>query len=163
MTDLEYIKIEFDESDILIFSNLIKEICNSNNYYYSDVKKSIQGDVTAKLHLTLFYGLLDSKIDRIKLIEYLKSIKINKLELGDIFLKSGYQNIYQIMGIKIKDRNDKLRLLSESFKQFHYDEKVQLKFMPHLTLAYVKPEYKLKTLPKYPKTIQIKNIKYSKD
>ncbi len=163
MTDLEYIEIEFNENDIILFSNLVKSICNSDDYYYSDVKKGIQGDVTAKLHFTLFYGLIDSKIDKLKLREYLKSIKIDELELGDIFLKSGYLNMYQILGIKIKDKNGKLRFLSESFKQFDYNEKVQLEFMPHLTLAYVKPEYKFKIIPKYLKHIKIKNIRYSKN
>jgi len=60
MKDYSYIKILFYNKDIKIFKDLTKQLCDSKDLYYSDITSAISGDVSSKLHYTLFYGLADS-------------------------------------------------------------------------------------------------------
>jgi 2'-5' RNA ligase len=160
MKDYGYISILFQENDVKIFKNIIANVCSQEDFYYSEIRESISGDVTAKLHLTIFYGLIAEKIDKTKMKRHLESIKLESLKLGKIFLKSGYQNLYQILEVEVLDENNVLKEIYESFKVFSYEESVQLEFKPHLTLAYVKSDYQLSKIPEYLNTIKIKEIKY---
>lgn len=162
MSNLGYIEVIFNEEDIQVFRNIVKELCDESNLYYSDVVHHIKGDVSLKLHLTLFYGLIDEKLDRRKIDEYIKEIKIQKLKLGKIFLKPGYLNLYQILMVEVLDEDGELSAISKRFKDFEHDISVK-EFKPHLTLAYVNPEFNLTKQPDFPKEIEIKEIKYSKD
>lgn len=161
MIDHGYISIQFYKSDVDIFKNIIRNICGQNDFYYSDVIDYIQGDVTSNLHLTLFYGLLNKKDDVSKINNQIKKIGLKSVDLGKIFLMSGYKSLYQILCVEILDNNNKLKDFSEIFQQFNYEPSVQLPdFKPHLTLAYVKPNFQLGKIVKYFNSIKIKEIKY---
>ena len=70
-------------------------------------------------------------------------------------------NKYQVLWVTVADDEDKLKEITESFKAFKHDESVQLEFMPHLTLAYVRPKYRLGDLTlNYPKEIKVEKIQY---
>jgi len=44
----------------MIFKDITKKLCTPEDLYYSDIASGISGDVSSKLHYTLFYGLADS-------------------------------------------------------------------------------------------------------
>jgi 2'-5' RNA ligase len=160
---LGYVTIEIEDDHITQIKNLLSTICTSNDFYYSDVVPRIAGDVTDKLHLTLFYGLLHKQIDKEKLLKELNNINLEELTLENIALKQGYQGLYQILWLTVLDSDNYLLNLSTEIGKFNpsnYDP--HYTFLPHITLAYVRPEFKLKTELIIPKTLKIRQIKYFK-
>ena len=162
MSNFEHIEIVFKKKDVLIFQRLTKSLCKKNDLYFSDIIKSIKGDVSSKLHLTIFYGLVHEKLDKVRLDKHIKQIKIPTLKLGNLFLMSGYKNLYQVLSVEVLDENNKLKEIAKSFKKFPFEESVQLGFKPHLTLAYLKPNFKPGEVPSLPKEISVKKIQYSR-
>ncbi len=57
-----------------INSKLAKDGNLLDKVFYSGKIKYIKGDVSADLHLTIFYGLISQKVDKNKLNKYLKNI-----------------------------------------------------------------------------------------
>lgn len=160
--DYGYVATTFAGEDIESFQDLAKRIAQREDLYYSNTVDYIQGDVSSKLHLTLFYGLLDEKIDRDEMNTYLASIDVPQaLTLGGLTVKDEYKGYCQILWVDVLDKDGKLREISESFRRFPYEESVQLGFVPHLTLAYVRNGYQLPgEIPDYPKEIKTERIKY---
>ena len=111
MSNFEHIEIVFKKKDVLIFQRLTKSLCKKNDLYFSDIIKSIKGDVSSKLHLTIFYGLVHEKLDKVRLDKHIKQIKIPTLKLGNLFLMSGYKNLYQVLSVEVLDENNKLKVL----------------------------------------------------
>jgi 2'-5' RNA ligase len=162
MKDYSYIKVSFYNKDIKVFKDITKSLCTSDDLYYSDIVSSICGDVSSKLHYTLFYGLADC-VNRQEIGKYIKSIQLPELQLGKLFLMPGWQKQYQILCIEVLDPDNKLKQISDSFKQFVYVEKVQYPdFIPHITLAFVNVAYILKATPEIPTSLKIKEIKFIK-
>ncbi len=162
MKEYSYIKASFYHKDIKIFKDITKKLCTPEDLYYSDITSSVCGDVSSKLHYTLFYGLSDS-VNKLEIWKYVKNIQLSELKLGKLFLMPGRQNQYQVLCIEVLDPDNSLKQLSNSFKQFIYVEKVQYpNFTPHITLAYVNLDYTLKTIPELPTSLKIKEIKFIK-
>jgi hypothetical protein len=161
MINYGYISISFTDNDVKSISILVDDICNKDKLYYSPVINYIQGKVSGKLHLTIFYGLINNKVDKYSLNEYIKNIKLKHLMLGRIYLKWGYNNLYKILCIEVLDDNGELKLIYDGFKDFDYERSVQHEFDPHLTLAYVKPDFGLKYshMP-FQKMLKVKEICY---
>lgn len=161
MPDFGYINAVINPNDIAFFQKLVRNICKPDDLFYSDKIGYIKGNVSADLHLTIFYGLISQKINKNKLNKYLKNIRIKTLTLGKILLMPGYKNEYQILYVEVLDKKKGLAKIAETFKQFPYEKSVQFpEFIPHLTLAYVKPSFKLPHLPDFPRTIKVKAVKF---
>ncbi len=162
MKEYSYIKVSFYNKDIKIFKDITKSLCNSDDLYYSDITSNIYGDVSSKLHFTLFYGI-SSDTNRQEIGKYIKSIQLSELQLGKLFLIPGWQKQYQVLCIEVLNPDNKLKQIHDSFKRFVYVEKVQYpNFTPHITLAFVNLDYTLKSTPEFPKSLKIKEIKFIK-
>lgn len=155
-----YIAATFSEEDTKPFQKLIKVICGESDFCYSDTIGYIKGDVSSRLHLTLFYGLIGDNIDKNRLNDHLRKIKLPTLRLGELALKQESNNFCQILCIQVIDQDQDLATISESFKKFEYEKSVQLEFTPHLTLAYVNPEHKLRGSFNFPQRIRVQKIEY---
>lgn len=106
-------------------------------------------------------GSLMKNIDKDKLNDYINDIQLPTLKLGKLVLRREYNKFCQILWVQVLDQHHVLERISEGFKQFEYEKSVQLGFVPHLTLAYVKPEYKFSaTTHEYPHEIEVEKIKY---
>jgi 2'-5' RNA ligase len=160
MTDYGYVSLILDTEKIKSFQDLLQKICAPDDLYYSEW---VHGDVTEELHLTLFYGLINEKLDKEKLQSHLDSIKVKSLKLGKIVLIPGYQNQYQVLMIEVLDDGGELKRIHESFKQYDFEPSVQHpQFRPHLTLAYLKPDFKFKNAPIVSLSeINVSEIKYN--
>ncbi len=159
--DYGYVAATFLRKDIKPFQKLTEELCKEGDFYHSDTGDYIKGNVLSDLHLMIFYGLIYGKIDREELQIHIDRIDLKKLKLGGLCLRQIPNSPYQILWVIVKDNEGQLQTISESFRKFDYDESVQLEFMPHLTLAYVKPEYRLGNLtPEYLNEIKVEEIKY---
>jgi 2'-5' RNA ligase len=138
-------------------------LCNEKDFYYSDIVSSINGDVSYKAHITLFYGFT-KEVDEKVIEKHIQSLRIKKIKLGKSFLLPGWKNSYQILCIEILDCNQELKTISDSFKKFDYVEKVLYPdFKPHITLAFVNSDFIIKHTFQIPKIISIKEIKYIKE
>jgi len=159
--DYGYVAATFSGKDIEPFQKLTGEICAKKDLYHSETVNYTNGDVSSNLHFNIFYGLIDEQIDKEKLQAHIDQLQLDKLRLGELFLRQTPDNKYQILWVMVADDEDKLKEITESFKAFKHDESVQLEFMPHLTLAYVRPKYRLGDLTlNYPKEIKVEKIQY---
>ncbi len=162
--DYGYVAATFTEGDIKPFQKLTSVITKREDLYNSDAVDYIQGDVSSKLHMTFFYGLIDEKIDKNEMNAFISNLSLPEvLVLRGLTVRKEYSGFCQILWVDVLDSTGELRKISESFKRFPFEESVQLGFIPHLTLAYVKDDYKLpETTLVYPREIKVKGIKYFK-
>jgi 2'-5' RNA ligase len=79
-----------------------------------------------------------------------------------MILLPGYRGQYQVLIIEVVDTDGEIRRICESFKKFPFEESVQHpEYKPHLTLAYVKPDFKLANISDYPKEIKATTVHYN--
>lgn len=152
-TSVAYIKQDLHEhAKELLKSNLLK-IVNQSDFYKSPVMEHINGDVTSRAHITLYFGLNPNVVNNQKLIDLINNSSINELELGDYALMNGYQDLYKILIVEVMDNDSKLSNLVNQIQEFDNNEKKYV-FKPHITLAYVNYDYELpKQLPELIKTV----------
>lgn len=160
MVEYGYVSASFPERDVDLFQGVVRETCKEGDFYRSDVIEYINGDVSSDLHLTIFYGLINDKVNRLDLEKHIQGIELKKLNLGKLILMQRHKDLYQILAVEVLDKDKSLEAIANSFTRFPYEESVQLGFMPHLTLAYVRPEFKLVISPDFPKEIVVKGIRY---
>lgn len=144
MKKIGYVEIKIDKTTSTYFGDVVKSICCDSELYKSDVIDYINGDVTNNLHFTLFYGCTPT-VSNLKILkDYVTRIKLSKLVLGKLFLLNGYNDSYNVLCIEVTDVDGRLKQMSDKIASFGYDTlMVHNKFMPHLTLAYVKTNYTL--------------------
>ena len=136
-----YVECLLGNDVITELKDLVAKVVTDDNFYYSDVISRISGDVTAKAHLTLFYGLDESEMNNSELKDYIKNIEIAELQLNNFMLFDGYQNMYKVLCIEVDDSSQKLLAISRKLSQFKHEGDYE--FKPHITLAYVKADYVL--------------------
>lgn len=142
-----YVEITFPEKAKKHFSKFVDETVPKELLYKSPVVDFIDGKVTDKLHLTLFYGLDASSSDNQELKDLLSSFEVKELKLGKPFFFSGFQNLYKVFCIEVLDQDLKLKTISDQIKQFATVENQRYVFKPHITLAYVQNEFVLPDKP----------------
>jgi 2'-5' RNA ligase len=157
-----HVAATFTESDIKPFQKLTRSITKREDFCYSDTIDYVRGDVSSKLHMTIFYGLVDEKIDKTEMNAFISNLIMPEvLVLGGLTVRKEYNGFCQILWVDVLDSNGMLRKISESFKRFPFEESVQLGFIPHFTLAYIRNGYQLPDeIPDYSKEIKIERIKY---
>lgn len=162
MEGLSYVEITFNQDEVNSFKELVNSVCKPEDFYTSDTISRINGDVTSKLHLTLYYGLIDQQINEKEIKNHVSQIDITTVKLGKPFLKVGFKGLYKILMIEVLDEDNKLKEAHESLKQFAHVETSPV-FMPHITLAYVQPEYEIGDITEYPTELTVSRIRYSED
>lgn len=158
-----YVELVFYKNARKHFKKMVKDVVSKNQFYYSDVVSRIQGDVTDKIHFTLFYGLDESVMNNKELKKLIKNTKIKELKLKKLVLFDGYQGLYKVLCVEIEDEDKSLSSLSKNMLNFEHDEELgKREFKPHITLAYVQPDYVLPEAYKMEKdTIRVKKIQLS--
>ncbi|MEP7103257.1 MAG: hypothetical protein ABI721_00935 [Candidatus Dojkabacteria bacterium] len=153
MNNFGYVELKFTSDSIRQLSAIVENIVKEDQLYFSDVVPRIQGDVTDKAHLTLFYGLTDAALNNPELKTFVDSLEIESLELGELNLLEGYQGMYKVLYIELRDDTNYLKGISEKIIQFGADEDLaKREFKPHITLAYVSNNFKIPTDYRLPET-----------
>ncbi len=139
-----YVELIFYKKATKQFKNIVKDVVRKEQFYDSDQISRIRGDVTDKIHLTLFYGLDESVMNNKELHNLLKQIEVKKLDLSKLVLFEGYQGMYKVLCVEIDDEDKVLHNLSKKMLDFDHDEELgKREFKAHITLAYVQPDYVL--------------------
>lgn len=139
-----YVELLFEENTKDYFKGIVQNVVDQDQFYYSDVVKRISGDVTDKIHFTLFYGIEETEIDNPKLKQLVSQLQVKELLVKGLTLFSGYQDLYRVLCVEIADEDNYLESLSKQLLQFkHAGEFGQREFKPHITLAYIQPQFKL--------------------
>lgn len=155
-----YVEVTFSEKAKEHFSNLVDKTVPQEQLYKSPVVEFIDGKVTDKLHLTLFYGLDANSSDNQELKDLLSSFEVKELKLGNPFFFSGFQNLYKVFCIEVLDQDLKLKTLSDQIKQFAPVENQRYVFKPHITLAYVENEFNLPEEPlEFEKVLKVEGVR----
>lgn len=162
MEGLSYVEILFNQDEIKSFKEVVNKVCKPEDFYYSDTISRISGDVSDKLHLTLFYGLIDQQINAKEMSNHLGTLSFKTVKLGKPFLKIGYKGLYKILMIEVLDEDGQLAAAHESLKQFAHMETSQV-FLPHITLAYVNADYEISDVSGYPTELSVDRVRYSED
>ena len=94
-----YVECLLGNDVITELKDLVAKVVTDDNFYYSDAISRISGDVTAKAHLTLFYGLDESEMNNSELKNYIKNIEIAELQLNlHHFAVDAWQNYVAASG-----------------------------------------------------------------
>ncbi len=139
-----YVELMFYKNATKQFKKIVRDVVSKEQFYYSDQISRISGDVTDKIHFTLFYGLNASVMNNEELKKLLKRIEVKKLDLGKLVLLEGYQGMYKVLCVEVNDEDKTLHNLSKKMLDFEHDEELgKREFKAHITLAYVQPNYEL--------------------
>lgn len=158
-----YVEVIFYKNASRLFKKIVKDVVSKDQFYYSEVVSRIRGDVTDKIHFTLFYGLDETVLKNKELRELIKNIEIKELKLKKLVLFDGYQDLYKVLCVEIDDEDKSLLSLSKKMLNFEHDKELGKRdFKPHITLAYVQPDYVLPEGYQIKKnTISVKKIQLS--
>ena len=160
MKNLSYVAIKFSDEYKKAFSVFLHSVCDEDDFFRSSVIKSIKGDVIDDLHLTVLYGF-NKPSEKEKIKKYIDRIELEDLEVEGIDFLSGYRGMYRVLVLSIKDKGGRLLKLHKNLKKkFSFDEEVQHeKFIPHVTLAYLKKDVKENEVRKEFEKFFIKSVK----
>lgn len=152
-----YIEIQLSDSSKISLRDLCREIVLESELYYSDVVTRISGDVTGKAHFTLFYGISTEELNNPKLKKLVSQIDIDKLEVGNLMLFEGFQNLYKVLNLEIKPTQKVLDYLKMILEFKHSELISNREFKPHITLAYVKNDYKIPSEVELINEVELRN------
>lgn len=155
-----YVELVFYKNVRKHFKKIVRDVVSKDQFYYSDVVSRIRGDVSDKVHFTLFYGLEETVLNNKDLARVIKKMQIKELKLKKLVLFEGYQGMYKVLCVEVDDDDKSLFSLSQKMLEFEHDEEHgKREFKPHITLAYVQPNYELpKNYSIEDKKIRVKKI-----
>jgi|SRR3989344_411967 len=137
-----YITANFSEKEkeeIIRWSKSIKD----KDLHLTLVDGKIEGgNVTGDLHLTLFYGLDENKINQRELKDFLGTIDLGILDIGEMDVFSLPDQEYKVLYLPVKDTRGSINRCRERLKELSYFTEYQkFEFKPHITIAFVKSEF----------------------
>ena len=142
--DHAFVEIVFSAKVKQYFKKLVNKLVQKESLYDSPVAGHIRGDMTGTLHCTLFFGLQPEALRDTKLLSLIQNSGIDKIKLGGFFFFEGYENLYRVLCLEVKDEDHRLLELSKKIEGFVKGKEAKEKeFKPHLTLAYVDKDYTL--------------------
>lgn len=156
-----FVQAVFSEETRNTFKQILEQIAKPEDLYHSPDPKGahIQGDMTDKLHMTIYYGLPREAKFNDDLRVAIKENYVDDLKLGEFYFIPGFQDLYKVLCIRVKDEDGKLKDFCEAVSYFAWEDRYTERFDPHLTLAYVTNEYELPAnLPNIPEEIEVDNI-----
>jgi len=159
--EVAYVELTLPDNVKEYLRTILKQVVNEDQFYTSSVMPHINGDVTIKSHLKLFYGLEPEAAKNEELLNLLKSTEVKELLLGEFMLLNGYQNLYKILTVKVVESERNLTTLVNKIRKFS-PRPNSYEFKPHITLAYVTADYSLPiTQPVLKESISTQDLQVS--
>jgi|SRR3989344_3674478 len=157
-----YIAVNIKDNEIKRLINWVKKVVQEKDLVYSEINgKKEGGNVIGDAHLTLFFGLKDSIIDKKEIEKILKKLNIKHLEITGVNSFPVKEIKAKILYFSIKDTHKKLEKNNNIFLNLPHYKKDQHTFTPHITIAYVKDTFDEKKMSfNLEKKLLVKNIEY---
>lgn len=161
--DKAFVEVTFGDEVKRQMDEIINQLVEEDNYYYSPVMEHIRGNMSRTLHCTVYHGLSPrAKSDEdLKLI--VESVEVPELKLGKLKFVDGFENLYKILMIDVDD-SGVLRNLNQSVFEHALKFNPDLsprEFSPHVTLAYINNEFELPTENIFPETLKTDSVRIS--
>lgn len=103
--------------------------------------KTEGGNVTDKLHLTLFYGFDEAQLDKSGFVKYLDALDIKSLSIEGIGTFPVPQYGAKVLFLRVKD-DGVLNDIHEKLKTYpHFDEYQKHGFTLHITIGFVRDTF----------------------
>ncbi len=134
-----YVALDFDDSAKQKIIAWAEQYADRFIFAVVDGKRE-GGNMTEKLHLTLFYGFDHEHIDQSAISDFLVVNPIDCVEIGGVGFFALPDHRAKIMFLKVKDDGN-LTKIHEDLKQFAHLDGVSLKFLPHITIGYVGEDF----------------------
>lgn len=160
--NIGYITVSFLEKEKIEIINWSKIISDKDLYFAKKDGKIDGGNVTDDLHLTLFYGFDEDKINKNDIKKIMDSINFESIEIEDVGFFSLPDQEYKVLYLAVKDKKNRIKKYHEELKILpHFVEYQKFKFTPHIAIAFVKKESD-ETMVTYngPRFLRIKKIAY---
>ncbi len=130
---------------------------NESIFAHKNINGKIIGGKEKDLHMTLFFGINDEKLNSGKMNTFLESVKLKSLNVKDL-------DLFKIKGMKEKvlviklEKNEELEKLRNSVFNFDYfEDGFTNSYTPHITLGYVKSGINISNM-----SINIKSVDFEK-
>ncbi|MBP6945572.1 2'-5' RNA ligase family protein [Patescibacteria group bacterium] len=123
--------------------------------------KTEGGNVTNKLHLTLFYGFNEEQFDKAELLGFLTGLKLDPLSIEGVGTFPVPQYNAKVLFLRVKD-DGKLKEAHEKLKTYPFFEEYQkYGFTPHITIGFVRDTFDESSITyDGPSTLPVANVVY---
>lgn len=158
-----YIAIQFTAETNQEVAELARNLTSEDLVTATIDGKTEGGNVTDKLHFTLFYGLNDEMLDKDELSGFLDKIKLKEIEINGFGLFPIKEYDCNALYLKVKDVDNELKKIHEKFEKFpHFSEYQKFEYTPHITIAYVKKDFNLEAFTQnLPEILCIDKVYYA--
>jgi len=158
-----YISIEFNQLSKGKIQDVAKKIPKEDFIFATSDGKLKGGDVTDKLHLTLYYGIDANAVDKKELDKLISAFDIKSLKINEISAFELKNFNCKILHLSIDDTDKQLAAAHNQFNELAHFKDVQQNFISHVTLAYVKDSFDVDEFRKtvtLPKNLEVERISY---
>ena len=160
--NISYITAEFLEEEKEEIARWSKIAIKNSGLYKVLENGKVGGYATDDLHLTLFYGLDEDRINVADIEKWISAVELENLEIEGVESFALPTQEYKIIYLAIRDENGKIKKLNKELEKFpHFSRYLKSKFIPHITIASVKKEFDKDTvIYSGPKVLNVRKIVY---
>ncbi|MDD2657247.1 MAG: 2'-5' RNA ligase family protein [Candidatus Pacebacteria bacterium] len=159
-----YVAIEFDDVSKREVANWASQISEGDLVTTAIDGKIEGGNVTDKLHLTLFYGLDENAINQGELSDFISMLPKPAVHVTGVsaFLQDAFA--CKTLYLEVTDDLGELQSIHERLKDFsHFSKYQEHNYKPHITIAYVITEFDVNSLTNdFPKNLFVKAVTHFK-
>ena len=158
MKKIGYIALNFFDDLKKDFQKYVEKYIKKDDLFYIKEKNKIKGGIVIdKLHLTLLFGIDNDFFQE----DHIQKIEKKEIVLGDLYLFYIPEFNCNALVVKVIDDGYLKQLHNSLMKKIKLSKKNKFDFVPHITIAYVKKDFKL-TDDKYffGKKVKIKSVEY---
>jgi 2'-5' RNA ligase len=141
------------DNNIIDFVNSLDE----SIFAYKNINGKIIRGKEKDLHMTLFFGIDDEKLDIEKMNSFLESVKLKSLNVKEIDLFDIEGIAEKLLVIKL-EKTEELEKLRNALLNFDYfEDRFTNNYIPHITLGYVRPSVNISDI-----SLDIKSVDFEK-
>ncbi|OGY78930.1 MAG: hypothetical protein A3B74_03495 [Candidatus Kerfeldbacteria bacterium RIFCSPHIGHO2_02_FULL_42_14] len=160
--NVSYITAEFFEKEKEKITRWSKSVIKDSDLCKILGNGKVGGYATDDLHLTLFYGFDEYRINIVDIQKWISTTTLKKIEIEKVGAFALPVQEYKIIYLAIRDKNGKIKKLHKELKNFpHFPKYRRSKFIPHITIAFVNKEFNEDAvIYNGPKILNVRKIVY---
>ena len=132
-----YVQMDIDKKTKQLLHQAVSNSVDPKHYYYSDSISYIKGDVTAKAHMTVCYGVKNSDLHERFAKSNLAIQNSKESMVSNIGCWPGFKDEYYLI-FAIPEENKELFMLDNWIRKNNDISEKSLSFEPHISLCYIK-------------------------